>query len=228
MKKINWKLVVSIVLVIVLLLVILSMTGVISFKKNEHLRGMNGISETPKVTDNEKEEVKEDNQEEVVNEKPALNDDLTFDKEIKTTETVVYAYGDNGYDDYATLTVKDGNIVVKTTRYVNDKKDETYQGETKTITIKDEKVKYITSYYYQPGAGTYIMVLTEKGNIYYNAISAHEDKPEPLDNFKKDKYSNVTGIVRIDNRASEENDRDLYYFGVIINGKTEKVDYKWN
>ena len=227
MKKLlkNWKLIVSITLIIILLLVVLYMTGVISFKKNEHLKGMNGISETPKVTENEKdEEVKE----KVVSEEPALNGDLTFDEEIKTTETVVYYFGNGDYDEYAKLTIEDGKINVTSTRYVNGKKDNTYKSGIKVITIRDEKVKYITSYYYQPGAGTYIMLLTESGNVYYKVIDATNEEPESISNFKQDKYSNVTGIVRIDNSSSEDNDRVLYYFGVIINGKTEKVDYKWN
>ena len=34
----------------------------------------------------------------------------------------------------------------------------------KTFTIDGEKLKYIYTLYYQPGANTYVLVLTEKGN----------------------------------------------------------------
>ena len=84
------------------------------------------------------------------------------------------------YNEYAEISIEQGNLVVTTSRYKREvihnvgteTKDESYVGTTKTFSIYGENVKYITSMYYQPGTNTHVLVLTESGNVYANNIVA--------------------------------------------------------
>ncbi len=154
---------------------------------------------------------------------------------IKTTSDKVRINTTQDYNEYAEISIEQGNLVVNTSRYKRDvvnnvgteTKDETYTGVTKTFSIDGEKVKYITSMYYQPGANTYVVVLTESGNVYANNIVAMNKSIDDINNFKKTEYSNVQGIVKIDNSDSTANDPVAYYFGAVIDGKTVRMNFNW-
>ena len=154
---------------------------------------------------------------------------------IKTTSDKIRLNVTQDYNEYAEISIEQGNLVVKTSRYkreiVNnvgtETKDESFAGTTKTFFINGEKVKYITSMYYQPGANTYVLVLTEAGNVYTNNIVAMNKTIDAINNFKKTEYSNVQGIVKIDNSNSNANDPVPYYFGAVINDKTVTIEYNW-
>lgn len=163
------------------------------------------------------------------------NDNNDSNDYIKTTSDKIRLNVTQDYNEYAEISIEQGNLVVKTSRYkrevVNnvgtETKDESFAGTTKTFSINGEKVKYITSMYYQPGANTYVLVLTESGNVYVNNIVAMNKTIDAVNNFKKTEYSNVQGIVKIDNSNSNANDPVPYYFGAVINDKTVTIEYNW-
>ena len=82
--------------------------------------------------------------------------------------------------------------------------------------------------YYQPGGNTFILVLTENGNIYINEIFAIDKSTiDDINNFKKSSYSNVEGIIKVDedNTNSEAPDGMPYYYAAIINNESIRINY---
>ena len=194
-------------------------TGTISFKTNTN-------ADNGKTTENNQIDTTINN---------TTDDSNDSNNYIKTTNDKVRINTTQDYNEYAEISIEQGNLVVKTSRYKKDvvnnvgteTKDETYTGVTKTFSIDGEKAKYITSMYYQPGANTYVVILTEDGNVYANNIVAMNKSIDDINNFKKTEYSNVQGIVKIDNSDSTANDPVPYYFGAVINGKTVTMNFNW-
>ena len=81
--------------------------------------------------------------------------------------------------------------------------------------------------YYQPGGNTLVYVLTESGNIYTNEVFAINQRIDSINNFKKSKYSNVEGIIKVNTDKSNTNEDDgmPYYYAAVINGKTVSIDF---
>ena len=160
--------IIGIVVIVILTFIILVSTGTIRFKhETSALDYTDNLNRYPVVENNDTE--KKDNEVEEndsIDERPILNNNIEFNKEIKTTEDIVKI------DDemYATIKILDGKLSVTSSRYVNNRLDDSYVSESKTFTINNEKVKYITSTYYQPSDGTYIILLTESGNVYYSSF----------------------------------------------------------
>lgn len=154
---------------------------------------------------------------------------------IKTTSDKVKLNVTDDYIEYAEISIEEGALVTTTSRYkrkienntATEVKDETFKGETKTFTIDGEKVKYIYTLYYQPGANTYVLVLTEKGNVYLNNVEVKKQNIDSINNFTKTKYTNVEGIIKVevDNSNSEAPDPMPYYYAAIINNETVRIDY---
>lgn len=212
----NNKIVILLLVVIIVILSVLCVlfaTGTISLKSNDNDVDNNEINEN-------------------VNEE---NNDNNSNNYIKTINDKVRINVTQDYNEYAEISIEQGNFVVSTSKYktevvnnvITETKVESYPGVTKTFSIKGEKVKYITSMYYQPGANTYVVVLTESGNVYVNNIVAIDKTVDALNNFKKTEYSNVQGIIKIDNSNSVANDRVPYYFGAVIDGKTVMMNFNW-
>ena len=224
MEKNNNKDVIALLIVIIVILAVLCVlfaTGTISLKSS---------------TTNNNQQTNENTQTNTIdNNTTNDNDNNDSNDYIKTTNDKVRLNVTQDYNEYAEISIEQGNLVVKTSRYkrevVNnvgtETKDESFAGTTKTFSINGEKVKYITSMYYQPGANTYVIVLTESGNVYVNNIVAMNNTIEAVNNFKKTEYSNVQGIVKIDNSNSNANDPVPYYFGAVINDKTVTIEYNW-
>ena len=161
-KKNNGTLIGMLIGIIVTLLVVgvLFATGLIQFK-------------TSTTTNNE--QTNENNQ-------TKMNDDNNGQSDysnqyITTTNDKVIMNLTQDYYEYAEISIEQGNLLVKTSKYkrgevVNNvettTKDESYVGATKTFSINNEKAKYIMSMYYQPGGNTFVLVLTESGNLYIN------------------------------------------------------------
>lgn len=219
-----------VIIVILLTLCILFATGKISFNSNDVDNNVNeNINDNNNIENND-EEKNSSNQ----NDNDVDNDN-NLNNYIKTTSDKVKLNVTQDYMEYAEISIEEGNFVVTTSKYkvevvnnfVTETKDETYKGVTKTFSINGEKVKYITSMYYQPGANTHVVVLTESGNVYANNVVAIDKTIDALNNFRKTEYSNVQGIIKIDNSNSEANDPVPYYFGAVIDGKTVIMNFNW-
>ncbi len=221
-KQNNNKGVIALLVVIIVILAVLCVlfaTGTISLKSNT--TGNNQQTSENTQTNTEDNNTTSDN-----------NSNESNDY-IKTTSDKVRLNVAQDYYEYAEISIEQGNLVTKTSRYKSEivnnvstqTKDESYEGTTKTFTINGEKAKYITSRYYQPGANTHVIVLTESGNVYANNIVARNKTIDAVNNFKKTEYSNVQGIVKIDNSDSTENDPVPYYFGAVINGETVTMNF---
>ena len=156
---------------------------------------------------------------------------------ITTTNDKVRMNLTQDYYEYAEISIEQGNLVVQTSKYkrgaiVNNiettTKDDSYVGVTKTFSINNEKAKYIMSMYYQPGGNTFVLVLTENGNLYINEMFAIDKTTiDSVNNFKKTNYSNIEGIIKLkeDNSGSEGGDGMPYYYAAIINDEPIRIDY---
>ena len=230
-QKNNKGIIALLIVIIVILsaLCILFATGTISFNSNKV--NENDINNSENVDNNSNNE---DTNGSIQNANDVGNDN-NLNNYIKTTSDKVRLNVTQDYNEYAEISIEQGNFVITTSKYkvevvnnlVKETKDESYEGVTKTFSINGEKVKYITSMYYQPGANTHVVVLTESGNVYANNIVAIDKTIDALNNFKKTEYSNVQGIIKIDNSNSEANDPVPYYFGAVIDGKTVIMNFNW-
>ena len=218
-----------VIIVILSALCVLLATGTISFNSNKV--NENDINNSENADNNSNNE---DTNGSIQNANDVGNDN-NLNNYIKTTSDKVRLNVTQDYNEYAEISIEQGNFVITTSKYkvevvnnlVKETKDESYEGVTKTFSINGEKVKYITSMYYQPGANTHVVVLTESGNVYANNIVAIDETIDALNNFKKTEYSNVQGIIKIDNSNSEANDPVPYYFGAVIDGKTVIMNFNW-
>ncbi len=156
---------------------------------------------------------------------------------IRETEAEVLLDRNMEYELYADLSIKDGSIVATTKKLIEDKTnndnyiiDTNYKTQTKTFTIKGEKIKYIHNCYDQPGTTNTIYVLTESGNVYINEFQTSEKTAnlDAINKFKKTNYTNVKELVKVknDNYQNEDKVSGLidyieYYIHTLTNdGKT--------
>lgn len=230
MEKKNKVLVIILIVIIVLLigLCVLLATGTINFSSRLKVddNQLNKKNDQTNINDNN---IIIDNGSDVIDENNGFNE---F---IHTTSTKVIININPDYYEYAEISIEDGKLVAKTSKYnrgevVNNRetevKDDSYKEITKTFTIDGEKAKYITSMYYQPGANTYVLILTESGNVYFNNVVAINKTIDTINNFKKTEYSNVEEIKAVDNSDSKAPDRPLYYFQAIIDGQAITMNFK--
>ena len=160
---------------------------------------------------------------------------------IRETEAEVLLDRNMEYELYADLSIKNGSIVATTKKLIEDKTnvstdrinyivDTNYKTQTKTFTIKGEKIKYIHNCYDQPGTTNTIYVLTESGNVYINKFETSEKTAnlDAINKFKKTNYTNVKELVKVknDNYQKEDEvsgiiDYTEYYIHTLTNdGKT--------
>ena len=104
--------------------------------------------------------------------------------------------------------------------------DTSYTSNAKTFSIPDEKVKYIYSMYYQPGANSIVYVLCESGNIYTNNVLAINQNIDVLNDFKKTKHTNVDELVMVPVDIDSENAPDGLPFEIdgLSNGNLSKIE----
>lgn len=212
-KRNNRGLIIVLILIIVILsiLCILFATDMINIKSNA-----------------EKEQQVSDN---VGN---SLNDESNESYDyIKATNDKIKVGGSvENYIGYADVSVKDGNLDIITSRYVRDDnwneiEDKNYERLNKTFSIEGEKIKYITSFYYQPGGNTLVVLFMESGNVYINSIQS-TDTIDSFNNFKKTEISNAEGIIKVDVELSEYDAPDAlpFYYAAVVNGEPIEISFR--
>ena len=155
---------------------------------------------------------------------------------ITTTEAKVRLSVTGDYYEYVDLSIENGNIIAKTSKYNrdNNEQDTTYTSIEKTFTLDNEKVKYLHYDYYQSGQTNVIYLLTESGNVYVNEFTANNQTIDIINEFKKMNYSNVLELVKKKNENyGTENevgivDNRMYYIYARTNNELIKLDNQYD
>ena len=140
------------------------------------------------------------------------------------------------YYECIDVNIQSGKLVAKTAKYLRhfDEKelketlemDSSYDSISMEYSIPNEKIKYIYSLYYQPGANNIVYVLCESGNLYINNMSALNESIDALNNFNKTKYTNVSELVKVPVSVDRDNAPDGLPFEIkgLSNGNLIKIE----
>ena len=138
------------------------------------------------------------------------------------------------YYECVDVNIVDGQMVAKMTKYLRHfnesegketiEMDNSYNGTTRSFSIPNEKVKYIYSMYYQPGANSVVYVLCESGNVYTNNISVGNQSIDVLNNFKKTKHENVSDLVKVSVVNDTPGDGLPFEIDGLSNGNLSRIE----
>ena len=157
-------------------------------------------------------------------------------KYLRNTEESIKINITSEYYECIDVNIENGQLMAKTAKYLrhfdeqegkeNLELDTSYTSNAKTFSIPDEKVKYIYSMYYQPGANSIVYVLCESGNIYTNNVLAINQNIDVLNDFKKTKHTNVDELVMVPVDIDSENAPDGLPFEIdgLSNGNLSKIE----